>query len=135
MVKRVSMTIITEAKAADGKLRIRGSGRRGDIEFEFPGEAAQMLIAGVSALLPKLAKISPSGSKPSIQIGDWELKSTNDPDIATLHLRAALPPHSPPETERLTFVFSMSWAQIAEMGGRLAESARKTPPAPPRRAN
>jgi hypothetical protein len=50
MATRVALSLITQSEATDeGKLLVKGSGRRGDMEVELPGEAATMLIAGIVA--------------------------------------------------------------------------------------
>src|SRR4051812_37559839 len=109
MVTRVSMTVVNQSEASDdGKLLIKGSGRRGDVQVELPGEAAQMLIGSIIAFLPKLAKASASGTAPSFQMAGFVLKETNDPlGSVRLYLHCAVPAGGP--FEKVDLGFSLSW--------------------------
>lgn len=129
MATRFSMKIITATEATDeGTLIVKGSGRRGDTEVELPGEAAEMLIASLIALRPKLSKVSPSGSRPSFQMAGFELRDTNEPGTLRLYMRCALPASAAPDAEIVDIGFSISWDQVAEMGEKLSEAAKKRPP-------
>jgi hypothetical protein len=131
MVTRVSMTVINQTEASDkGKLIIKGAGRRDDIEVELPGEAAQMLIASIVAYLPKLAKVSASGTSPRFQMAAFELSSTNDPTgLLCLSIRCAVPAAG--SFELLDLGFVLSWDQVAEMGSKLVAVAKDRKLEPP----
>jgi hypothetical protein len=128
---RVSMTVINQSEASDdGKFIIKGAGRRGAVEVELPGEAAQMLIASILVFLPKLSKRSASGTRPSFQMAGFELKSTNDPTgLLNLYIRCAAPASG--SSEVLDIGFTLSWEQVAEMGSKLVEVAKSRKPEPP----
>jgi hypothetical protein len=131
MVTRVSMTVINQSEATDdGKILITGAGRRGQVQVELPGEAAQMLIASILLFLPKLAKRSTSGTKPSFQMAGFELKSTNDPTgLVDLSIRCAVPASG--SFEVLDVGFSLSWEQVTDMGSKLVAAANNRKPEPP----
>jgi hypothetical protein len=136
MVTRVSLSIITQSEATDeGKFIIKGSGRRGALAVELPGEAASQLITSLLAFLPKLSKASLSGTKPSFQMAGFEVKETSEPGMVRLYLRCAIPADSPPDTEVIDIGFALSWDQMAEMGEKLSATAKKRPQATPRIRN
>lgn len=135
MTTRVAMTVIIESEATDeGKFLVRGNSRRGKLEVEIPGEAANMLISALIASLPKLSKRSGSGTRPSFQMAAFELRETNDPETVNLYLQCAAPT-SRPDAETVEVAFSMSWDQLADMGPKLADAANKRPPRHPQTIN